>query len=480
MRGIVGGLVLLSLALSVMAEDGPPTLLWQREYFPDRIAAFNCVIETYDGGFAVAAAVPGTNGNNRPVIRFDNEGNMLWYAGNAYYSQSAFWVEELPDHSLISTGGVMLASGEDVDLYLFRIDPSGQLVWAKTYAGSSEDDRGLCCTLLPDGGFAVCGYTDDYDPWLLRTDSQGDTLWTRVFETGWARARRVVYHDGGLVMYVDGSYGYGPLLIRYDLDGNLEWVSDFTGEYESSTDWGGSMCLTPGGGGYTFASEYYSWIVGADWSGEEQWSQEIYGDMGRIGLSINPTMDGGYIFSGTGSHWSPPQTVDIHSAPADTGSTWDGWLVKMDPLGNHEWHVFNSIGTRDNYFNCVQQLSQGGYIVAGQIWDTTGVGSWNGYLLRFAPETGIEGGGSSRSGLVLHPSSNPFSSSVTITCSGEPLPEELLVYDLSGRRVRSLASLGSSFTWNGQDASGRQVPVGTYLIQGALEGEVSSVLVVRL
>jgi len=463
--------------MSAMAEDGPPTLLWAREYFPESICYFNHVIQTYDGGYAVCALV---SGQHHPILRFSADGDTLWSAADTFFVPSCYWLEELPNHDILGTGVARLASGYSFGLFLVRIDQSGQLLWARLYDRTPENDFGLCGALLPDGGFAVCGYTDDYDAWLLRTDSQGDTLWTRVWEPGWARARRVVYHDNGLVMFVDGSFGYGPLLIRYDMDGDLEWVSDFTGEFESSTDWGGSMCLTPGGGGYTFASEYYSWIVGADWSGEEQWSQEVYGASGRIGLSINPTMDGGYIFSGTGGHWSPPQTVDIHYAPADTGSTWDGWLVKMDSLGNDEWHVFNSLGARDNYFNCVQQLSQGGYIVAGQIWDTVH-SDWNGYLLRYAPETGIGGEENPEPILQLHPSSNPFRSSVSIICEGDALPGQLMVYDITGRLIRSLSERqGSSFTWDGCDAAGDQVPAGTYLIQGAVDGQVSSIRVVKL
>lgn len=477
MRYIKGGLLLVILVLPALAQDGPPALLWAREYFPESICYFNHVIQTYDGGFAVGALV---SGQHHPIVRLDADGDTLWSAADTFFVPSCYWLEELPNHDILGTGVARLASGYSFGLLLVRIDQSGQLLWAKLYDRTPEHDFGLCGVPLPDGGFAVCGYTGDYDPWLLRTDSQGDTLWTRVWEIGWARARRVVYYDEGLVMYVDGGYGYGPLLIRYDLDGNLEWVSDFTGEYESSTDWGGSMCMTPGGGGYTFVSEYYSWIVGTDWSGEEQWSQEIFGDMGRVGLSINPTMDGGYIFSGTGSHWSPPQTVDTHSAPADTGSTWDGWLVKMDSLGNHEWHVFNSLGTRDNYLNCVQQLSQGGYIVAGQIWDTVH-SSWNGYLLRYAPETGIEGDEPVPILLTLAPSSNPFTTSVSITCNGEVLPDQLMVYDITGRLIRSLSDRqGASFLWDGRDASGADLPRGTYLIRGAIDGRVSSIRVVRL
>jgi hypothetical protein len=89
--------------------------------------------------------------------------------------------------------------------------------------------------------------------------------------------------------------------------------------------------------------------------------------------------------------------------------------------------------------------------------------------------------GSAEPQLVMNSSCNPFSSSVTITCEGEALPGQLMVYDITGRLIRSLSdSEGSSFLWDGRDGTGADVPTGTYLIQGAVAGRVSSVRVVRL
>ena len=83
--------------------------------------------------------------------------------------------------------------------------------------------------------------------------------------------------------------------------------------------------------------------------------------------------------------------------------------------------------------------------------------------------------------LEMTASCNPFSSSVTITCEGEALPGQLMVYDITGRLIRSLSDRqGSSFLWDGHDGSGEEVPTGTYLIQGAVEGRVSSLRVVKL
>ena len=83
--------------------------------------------------------------------------------------------------------------------------------------------------------------------------------------------------------------------------------------------------------------------------------------------------------------------------------------------------------------------------------------------------------------LILHLSENPFRESMTVTFEGIPIPGQLAVYDLSGRIVRSLFRSGeNSFLWDGSDSSGDELPAGTYIIEGACQGRLASVTVVKL
>ncbi|MDM7993588.1 MAG: hypothetical protein QUS11_09760 [Candidatus Fermentibacter sp.] len=83
--------------------------------------------------------------------------------------------------------------------------------------------------------------------------------------------------------------------------------------------------------------------------------------------------------------------------------------------------------------------------------------------------------------LLLSASCNPFLTSVTFVCEGYVLPGQLMIYDITGRLIRSLSDRqGSSFLWDGHDGSGSEVPPGTYLVRGAIDGLVSSLRIVRL
>lgn len=83
--------------------------------------------------------------------------------------------------------------------------------------------------------------------------------------------------------------------------------------------------------------------------------------------------------------------------------------------------------------------------------------------------------------ISLLPSVNPFSESVTISVDGAPVPGQLAVYDLSGRIVRTLFQSGErSYLWDGHSSTGEELPAGSYIIEGASEGDLASVQVIKL
>ncbi|MGM0626879.1 MAG: FlgD immunoglobulin-like domain containing protein, partial [Candidatus Fermentibacterota bacterium] len=77
---------------------------------------------------------------------------------------------------------------------------------------------------------------------------------------------------------------------------------------------------------------------------------------------------------------------------------------------------------------------------------------------------------------------SPFRESVIFTTNADPPPEQIAVYDISGRMVRSLVAdpADGSFFWDGTDGSGEELPSGTYIVRGASEGRLASISVVKL
>jgi hypothetical protein len=72
------------------------------------------------------------------------------------------------------------------NLWLIKTNSSGDTLWTRVYGreGFGRHDLGYSVNQTKDGGFIIAGYTrfviGDYDLWILRTDTMGDTLWTKT------------------------------------------------------------------------------------------------------------------------------------------------------------------------------------------------------------------------------------------------------------------------------------------------------------
>ena len=94
---------------------------------------------------------------------------------------------------------------------------SGAILWSKTIGGPGSDAAGTVIT-TNDGGLAIAGATpnfgaDSTDLLLVKTDANGDTLWTRTYgEPGWDYFGDEVAlqqtSDNGYVM-VGATSGFG-------------------------------------------------------------------------------------------------------------------------------------------------------------------------------------------------------------------------------------------------------------------------------
>jgi hypothetical protein len=102
-------------------------------------------------------------------------------------------------------------------------------MWDRTYGGNL-DDRAFTAIQTSDGGFIIGGYTESfnvgyYDFYMVRTNSTGDTLWTRTYGGEWQEEIYDIEEtsDGGFaaVGYTN-SFGAGsdPNIYFIKTDGN--------------------------------------------------------------------------------------------------------------------------------------------------------------------------------------------------------------------------------------------------------------------
>ncbi len=450
MRAFITVSLLLLLTTAAKAMD-PPAVEWEELYG----SVFRDVQETDSGDYVVA----GRRWYNyaRTLFLFSSEGDYIWEASVYPYNHASFAVIQLESGDFVATGyGVSESSSSQYSLSIYKISSEGDALWSKVY--EFEDNAksyGNSLIELPDGGFAVCGRIDPTEgmdqAWILRTDAQGDTLWTREWAyTSWATAVSILFHDNSLLVLAQGNTPTtpgGPHLLKYDMDGNLLWETNFP-------DWPGTV--TPGAeamceasdGGLLLMDNYWPTIMHTDYEGNPDWWFWPPGASQPYGYSVSTTMDGGILYGGE-------QTEIVGNDPL----SWGGMISRHDSLGNLLW--YDDL-TR---FSCIKiysarQLSQGGYIAAGE----TGA---QGFLIKYAPELGFESEESSPSLEISSISPNPFSAVTEIQFSlVEAGYASLTVFDLNGRVVDILGE--GVFT------------EGEHTLQWAPEGIASGCYMIRL
>jgi len=334
-----------------------------------------------------------------------------------------------------------------------KISQEGTIEWTRVYDYPDTKEEGYGITCLPDGGFAVCGRVNGTsttygEAWILRTDMYGDTLWTQQWGCTITNSsdfgKSILFNNDELCVLARGRDDslptYGPHLLFYDLDGNYLRGTDYSELYSYFP---ADFCLAADGG-YTFVTDVNCVILHTDSYGETLWWHDIYVSPNdqHEGFCIRPTTDGGYIFSGWDGYFEyEPDDAEFTGGEAflepypgeNTVDYREGWLVRFDSEGNELWNI-NNIVSHDDYFYSVVQLPEGGYITGG-VWVGPG---YEGYLVRYAPETGITSPDpSSAVSLVVSP--NPFSSQLSVSLT---LPEagnaSVRIYDLSGRLISTV------------------------------------------
>jgi hypothetical protein len=98
-------------------------------------------------------------------------------------------------------------------------------------------------------------------------------------------------------------------------------------------------------------------VVKLNNSGTIEWQKCLSGTGVDIAYSIQQTSDEGFIVAG----YTSSNDGDVSG---NHGGHSDAWVVKLNSSGDIEWQKCLG-GTSDDYAYCIQQTSDGGFIVAG-------------------------------------------------------------------------------------------------------------------
>ncbi|MCC7244882.1 MAG: hypothetical protein IT269_04330, partial [Saprospiraceae bacterium] len=150
---------------------------WERAYGGGGQDAANAVAVTPDGGYILTGYY---NLNSRiSLIKVDADGNQQFAKYYNVTNGEGTGVVVTPD------GGFVVCGYNSQNIYLFKTDAFGNLLWSKSY-GNSLIEKGLGLVRLSDGGFAIVakrnnGSGNQHSMMVLRTDAAGNQLWLNTF-----------------------------------------------------------------------------------------------------------------------------------------------------------------------------------------------------------------------------------------------------------------------------------------------------------
>lgn len=161
--------------------------LWTKLYGDSLGSAGFSAVQTSDLGFIACGYIDSYNPDwerNTYVVKTDGEGDTLWTKKFPISGYDVAWcISETSDHGYILTGYRNFMGTVGTNLAIMRLDEDGALVWMKNY-GLSGLDIGYSGMQIQDGGYIFCGQSNEQGSeyqglYLVRTDAQGDSLWTR-------------------------------------------------------------------------------------------------------------------------------------------------------------------------------------------------------------------------------------------------------------------------------------------------------------
>lgn len=309
-------------------------------------------------------------------------------AGQTYWKRTCSTPEDYCALSAISAtadghlvgAGNTYTTGSPMKMYLLKTDAFGNPVWTKTYNGTGE----ACANGIAaagDGKFIVAGTTNKYGEqpyvYILKINSNGDTIWTRTIPVGGTAFAVNATPDGNFLVAGEASLYNGEpsdvYLLKVTPNGDTLWTNkyslgDFNTGYAIAPAPEGNFIIagsTTNGNGYSQVC-----LLKVTPNGDTLWTRKYGRSDFNVAWAITADADGNFIVAG-------------HAFPYDTGFS-KAYLLKIKPNGDTVWtRTFTGIGVAGA--KSITSSTDGNFIVTAYT-ESIGTGSSKAYIFKITPD----------------------------------------------------------------------------------------------
>jgi len=223
-------------------------LLWESTYGRGYRGVGTGAVELADGSFIIVGQIQQPENTefiqDAHIIKVSNSGDLLWE--KIYGEQGDDGVGSIItlENGEFLVGGAFETSSSGKDVWIIKLDESGDIIWDKKYGGSKDD---IAASLIPtaDGNFVAVGNSASRDRdvsnnegladmWILKINEDGDLLWESTYgKTLHEIATSVIESDdkGYIVAGVTNSNNGKDdgLIVKFNVQGQLRWESTIGG-----------------------------------------------------------------------------------------------------------------------------------------------------------------------------------------------------------------------------------------------------------
>jgi hypothetical protein len=384
-KDIFGFLSEWSLGHQVIIES-IPSIIWMKTYGGANNEEGRSVLQTSDGGYIVAGMTNSFGAGDYDVylVKTNANGDVIWtrtYGGANF--DDAWEIQPTLDGGYIIVGSTESFGLGQSDVYLIKIDADGNIVWTRTYGGDSTD-IGYSVKQTSDGGYIIAGQSNSFrsgdsilfpnDMYLIKTNSQGDTIWTKTWGYGYSNEVALSVLQTSDNKYIVTGYANGMAIsavyiciVKFDANGDTLWrkfYGDHSASYSVQPTFDGGYIIA--GWSWVCGPESVAvWLLKTDANGDTIWTKLYRGQSHNYAYSVQQTIDKGFIIAGWTYYLYPNNDVYLIKTNADGDSLWT--------------KTFG--GANDDRGYSVQKTSDGGYIVAGYTY-SFGSGGSDIYLIK--------------------------------------------------------------------------------------------------